>query len=116
MSALLATEHLVVLPSECPPFRRRLGEDRLSELVRLFLLHEAVDAAALAPLDPAELPELLVGADSRVTAAVAIQPWRDHLFCHDWWEGSCRRTGRCSFAMRSPASAGRWSRGRRAPA
>jgi methylase of polypeptide subunit release factors len=87
VSALLATKDLVVPPSERPPFRRRLRDDSLSSLVRLFLLHEPVEAAALAPLDPAELPELLVPADGRVVAAVAIQQWRDLLVCHDWPEG-----------------------------
>lgn len=87
MSALLATQDLVVLPSERPPLRRRLRDDRLSSLVRLFLLHESIDATVLAPFDPSELPELFVCADNRVTAEVAIQPWRDLLVGHDWVEG-----------------------------
>jgi methylase of polypeptide subunit release factors len=52
-------------------------------LVRLFLLHESLDATALFPAS-GEVPELLAREGSRSTATVAIQPWRGFLVCHDW--------------------------------
>jgi hypothetical protein len=79
----LGVEATLIAPDEASVERRRLGDDRLSKLIRLFLLHEPVDARTL-DTDGVELVERDGGA---IRSSVAVQPWRGALVAHDWDAG-----------------------------
>ncbi|HST26542.1 MAG TPA: methyltransferase [Gaiellaceae bacterium] len=76
----LGTDSTLMIPGRMSVERRRLGDDRLSDLIRLFLLHEPVSAATVG----AEGIEFLATDGDTVHSSVAIQPWRGVLVAHDW--------------------------------
>lgn len=78
----LGTGSTLIAPDEASVERRRLGDDRLSDLIRLFLLHEPVDARTL----DAEALELVERDGDAIRSPVAVQPWRGALVVHDWHE------------------------------
>jgi methylase of polypeptide subunit release factors len=79
----LQVESTLLPPGESIVARRRLGDDRLSRLIRLFLFHEAVPAATVEVEDV----EFLERDGNSIRSSVAVQPWRDVLLAHDWLAG-----------------------------
>ena len=84
----LYVDDTYIHPHESFVYNKRLGGDRLSELIRLFLLHDWLDferaRRALSGLDLDDLEGLLSREDGGVRSAVAVQPWRGLLVAHDW--------------------------------
>ena len=80
----LGADETLLSPRDASIERRRLGDDRLSDLIRLFLLHEPVPARSF----DAEAVDFLEADRDRVVSSVAVQPWRDAFVVHDWSEGS----------------------------
>jgi methylase of polypeptide subunit release factors len=80
----LGVDETLLSPRDASIERRRLGDDRLSDLIRLFLLHEAVPARTVG----VDAVELLESDGGTVRSSVAVQPWRGALVAHDWSEGS----------------------------
>jgi methylase of polypeptide subunit release factors len=79
----LRVDSTLIAHAEATTARRRLGDDRLSELLRLFLFREAVAAGAvhIAGVD------FLEQDGDAVRSSVAVQPWRGALVAHDWLAG-----------------------------
>ena len=84
----LYVDDTYIHPHESFVYNKRLGDDRLSELIRLFLLHDWLDLErarrALSGLDLDDLEGLLSREGGGVRSAVAVQPWRGLLVAHDW--------------------------------
>ena len=63
--------------------RRRLHGDLVAP-VRLFLLGDTVEPAALGPLDGAAVAGLLKTSNGGTRSTVGVQAWRDRMVCYDW--------------------------------
>jgi hypothetical protein len=84
----LGTGSTLISPDEASVERRRLGDDRLSDLIRLFLLHEPVDACTL----DAEGLVLVERDGDAIRSPVAVQPWRGRSWCTTGTRTRQRRT------------------------
>jgi methylase of polypeptide subunit release factors len=80
----LQLESTLIAPAEATVARRRLGDDRLSRFIRLFLFRESVPAATVRGGEV----ELLERDADAIRSSVAVQPWRDVLVTHDWLGGA----------------------------
>ena len=91
----LYVDDTYIHPHESFVYNKRLGGDRFSELIRLFLLHDWLDLErarqALSGLDLDDLEGLLSREDGGVRSAVAVQPWRGLLVAHDWGDSDPAR-------------------------
>jgi len=88
----LDVDETLVDPATATTHRARLGPDRLSSVIRLFLLREEVGLPSLsAQFDLTELSDIIVRDGDAVRAKVALQPWRDLLVAHDWKEHGIAR-------------------------
>ena len=79
----LRVRSTLIEPDQSTVARRRVGADRFSELLRLFLFREAVAIGAL----ETEGIDLVEREGDSIRSSVAVQPWRDALVAHDWLGG-----------------------------
>ena len=91
----LSVEATYIHPDESFVYNKRLGDDPLSELIRLFLLHDPLDEErarrVLAGIDLNALNPMLLRENGSVRSSVAVQPWRGLLATHDWGGGALAR-------------------------